>query len=345
MMKFILGKLFFLLLISIAFLLPLPPANAKKAEFKGAASHVVPDWFKVTFLDIKDDINEARKNNKRLLMYFGQDGCPYCAALFNNNFSQKHIQDYTRKHFDSVAINMWGDREVTALSGKTFTEKTYAKHMQIWFTPTIIFYDENGKVALRINGYFPPHKFMAALKFVAKKHDKKMNFAQYMAKNTPRPSSGKIHKEPYFLKPPYNFSKMKSGKPLMVLFEQKDCSPCDRLHSKILKHRTTRPLVKKFRIAQFDMWGKTPLVSPNGKKTNASTWARKLNISYAPSAVFFVNGKEVMRIEAFLKNFHFQSVLDYVQSGAYKKEPSFQRYISRRAEHIQEKGVDVDIWK
>ncbi|HEX19502.1 MAG TPA: hypothetical protein ENG78_01570 [Acidiferrobacteraceae bacterium] len=344
-MKFILEKLFFLLLITITFLVPLSPANAKKAEFKGAVKHVVPDWFKVTFLDVKDDINEARKNNKRLLMYFGQDGCPYCAALFNINFSQKHILDYTRKHFDSVAINMWGDREVTALSGKTFTEKTYAKYMQIWFTPTIIFYNENGKVALRINGYFPPHKFMAALKFVAEKHDKKMNFAQYMAKNTPKPSSGKIHKEPYFLKPPYSFSSMKSGKPLMVLFEQKDCSPCDRLHSEILRHETTRPLVKKFRVAQFDMWEKTPLVSPNGKTTNARAWARKLNISYAPSAVFFVNGKEVMRIEAFLKNFHFQSVLDYVQSGAYRKEPSFQRYISKRADHIREKGRAVDLWK
>ena len=276
-MKFSLKQLCAPLLITIMVLITLSSVYAEKTTFKGAAHHVIPNWFKVTFLDIKDDINQARKEKKRLMVYFGQEGCPYCAALFNVNFSQKHIQDYTRKHFNSIAINMWGDREVTALSGKTFTEKTYAKHMQVWFTPTMIFYDENGKVALRINGYFPPHKFIAALKFVAEKHDRKMNFAQYMAKNTPKPSSGKIHKESYFLKPPYNFSRMKSGKPLMVLFEQKDCSPCDRLHAYILKHKTTLPLVKKFRVVQLDMWEKTTLITPDGKRTNAKAWARKLN--------------------------------------------------------------------
>jgi predicted phage tail protein len=30
--------------------------------------------------------------------------------------------------------------------------------------------------------------------------------------------------------------------------------------------------------------------------------------------------------------------------GAYKKQPSFQRYLSERAEHIREQGQDVDIW-
>ena len=36
-----------------------------------------PTWFKVSFLDLFDDINEAADNNKRLMVYFYQDGCPY----------------------------------------------------------------------------------------------------------------------------------------------------------------------------------------------------------------------------------------------------------------------------
>lgn len=344
-MKMSLSKSTIPLIILLVIMLAPGLALAKKTKLRGTADHVIPDWFKVTFLDIKDDIKEAKKENKRLFIYFGQDGCPYCAALFNNNFSQKHIREYTQKNFHALAINMWGDREVTAVDGKTFTEKTFSKHMQVWFTPTIVFYDENGKIALRLNGYLPPHKFLAALKYVAGKHEKKMNFAQYMAKHGGKPSSGKLHQQAYFLKPPYNFSKMNKGKPLMVLFEQKDCSPCDHLHGHILKHKWTKPLINKYRIARFDMWEKTPLVTPDGKSTNAKDWARKLNISYAPSAVFFVNGKEVMRIEALLKSFHVQSVMDYVQSGAYKKEPSFQRYISKRADHLREKGKIVDIWK
>ena len=73
--------------------------------------------------------------------------------------------------------------------------------------------------------------------------------------------------------------------------------------------------------------------------------ARELGIDYTPSVVFFDrSGKEVMRISAFVKTFHFQSVYAYVLERAYLHEPEFQRYISARADHIREAGFDTDIW-
>ena len=74
-------------------------------------------------------------------------------------------------------------------------------------------------------------------------------------------------------------------------------------------------------------------------------WAHELGISYTPSLVFFdAQGQEVMRISAFLKTFHFQSVYAYVLEKAYLEEPQFQRYIAARADHIREAGFDTDIW-
>ena len=45
-------------------------------------------------------------------------------------------------------------------------------------------------------------------------------------------------------------------------------------------------------------------------------------------------GTEVFRVEAYVRPFHFASALDYVASGAYRKEPSFQRYLQARAASI-----------
>jgi len=45
-----------------------------------------------------------------------------------------------------------------------------------------------------------------------------------------------------------------------------------------------------------------------------------------------------------MKTFHFQSVYDYILQKAYLREPSFQRYISERAEKIRAAGFDTDIW-
>src|SRR2546421_3311691 len=91
----------------------------------------VPGWFKASFLDIREDIAEAAKDRKRMMIYFGQDGCPYCRELMRVNFSQKDIVEKTRKHFDAVAVNIWGDREVTWLDRKRYSEKSFAALLKI----------------------------------------------------------------------------------------------------------------------------------------------------------------------------------------------------------------------
>jgi thioredoxin-related protein len=318
---------------------------AEKAEFRGAGQFEVPDWFKHSFLDLPEDVIEASREGKRLLLYFGQDGCPYCAALFNTNFSQAHIVDYTRRHFDAIEFNIWGNREVTDFAGRKLPEKEFAANLQVRFTPTILLIGEKGETVLRINGYYPPHQFLAALQYVAKKQENKISFREYLAKLAPPPAKGALHPEPFFAKSPHDLSKMTSGKPLAVFFEQKDCAGCDRMHGETLSEPETLKLIGRFHAIQLDRWSDTPVVTPAGRATTARQWADELNIMYVPNVVVFDAGKEVIRIEAFMKGFHVQSVLDYAASGAYKNQPNLQRFIRERADAMRERGVVVDIWK
>ena len=57
----------------------------------------------------------------------------------------------------------------------------------------------------------------------------------------------------------------------------------------------------------------------------------------------FGAGREVFRIDAYLRPFHLASSLDYVASGAYRDEPSFQRYAKERAERLRLRGATVDL--
>ena len=62
--------------------------------------------------------------------------------------------------------------------------------------------------------------------------------------------------------------------------------------------------------------------------------------------VFFDDsGREVFRTEAYLRPFHLQSAMEYVASGAYRKQPEFQRFVQERADHMREQGMTVDLWK
>jgi thioredoxin-related protein len=318
-------------------------ALADKAPIRGVGDFTIPAWFKNSFLDLKEDAAEAGARGRALMVYVGQDGCPYCAALFNTNFSQKSVEDYARAHFDAVDINMWGDRAVVDTDGQTLTEKTFAAKHEVWFTPTILFFDGKGKRVLRINGYYPPRRFLAALRYVAEDRASGESFAAYLERVAPAGEPGALIDEPFFLRPPYDLRAAAS--PVVVFFEQRDCDECRDLHREVLANAETRRQLARFRAIQLDRWSATPVVTPGGERTTARQWADALGVGYVPAAVFFDDGKEVMRVEAMFKAFHVQSVMDYVASRAYRTQPSFQRFIQGRSDGLREAGVSVDLWK
>lgn len=345
-------KRFIAIVFSLLFLAPvLPGFGAPKpqaAPAPGALASDIPDWFKESFLDFSSDLKEAAARNKRLMVYFGQDGCPYCAELMRVNFAQKDIVDKTRAHFDAIALNIWGDREVTWIDGKIRPEKEFASFLKVQFTPTLLFFDEQGNVVLRLNGYYPPHKFRAALDYVSRKMEKRVAFADYLKKAAPEPASGVLHDEPFFLKPPYNLDRGKTpaARPLAVVFEQPQCSACDELHSRAFKDPEARALFARFDVVRLALFSNEPVTTPDGKRMTAAQWGRALKVAYTPSIVFFdQKGVEVFRIEAYLKPFHFASSLEYVASGAYREQPNFQRFIRARAERKRAQGETVDLWK
>jgi thioredoxin-related protein len=332
-------------LLSLVLIAPFAVTAAQPSDPSPHAIDI-PGWFKSSFLDFREDIAEAAKDRKRMMLYFGQDGCPYCRELMRVNFSQKDIVEKTRKHFDAVAINIWGDREVAWLDRKHYSEKSFAALLKIQFTPTVLFFDEKGNVVLRLNGYYPPHKFALALDYVSGRHDTRSTFAEYLVQYAREPASGRLHDEPFLMRPPYDFARAREGgRPLAVLFEQKECAACDELHRNGFKEKQVSALVGKLDVARLELFGRAPLVTPSGRRSSEAEWARDLNVSYTPSILFFdAHGREVFRIEAYVRPFHLASGFDYVVSGAYRKEPSFQRYIQARAEKIREGGGRIEIW-
>lgn len=307
-----------------------------------------PAWFKESFLDIRDDLKEASTAGKRLILYFYQDGCPYCAKLLKEDFGKQAIADKTQQHFDVIAINMWGDRDVTDLDGKAATEKGFAAALKVQYTPTLLFLDETGKVALRVNGYYAPDKFELALDYVAGKHEREGGFREYYAS---LPASKKTAQtEPRViadsLPSPLKLKdgRQDSGRPLLVIFEQAECDACDELHRDILTRPEVGYALSNLDVAVADINSGDKLQTPDGKDMPASEWAKALEIKYTPSLVFFdTDGKEVFRTEAYLKTYHLHGAMDYVISGAYRWQPEFQRFLQHRTETLRARGFAVNL--
>lgn len=294
-----------------------------------------PSWFKDSFLDLDEDLNEAIAAGKKgIIVYFGQKRCAYCKMLMDVNFQTPDIVTYTRRNFDVIPIDIWSPETVTTPNGETMTQREYSIKLGTNFTPSLVFYDAEGRIALRLRGYYPPYQFRAALEYAADGHYLREKFPVYMARGdqTLRFEKGDMVEQPFFSPPPHNLNRshFPAELPLVVFFEQGNCHACDILHTQPLQRRVVRQLFDRFESVQLDMWADTPLIKPDGTPSTAREWAEKLGIFYAPSIVFFdERGDEIIRVDSVVRFFRLRNVLNYVVSRGYLTEPNFLSWSSR----------------
>ena len=321
---------------------------AVAARAQDVAPHAIeiPGWFSQSFLDLREDVADAAKVDKRVMLYFGQDGCPYCAALMKTNFSQPRIVKKAKERLVAIALNIWGDRDVTWTDGKVRREKDFAAFLKVQFTPTLVFLDEHAKVIARLNGYYPPHRFEAVLDWVGGHMEHKVSLAEYLRTEVKEVASATLHDEPFFMKPPIDLRRGKGAKPLAVVFETPYCAGCDEMHREGFKRAEVKAQLGKFDVARLSLLENTEIVDPEGKRMTSVEFTKRLNVVYTPSIVFFdPAGREVFRIEAYLRPFHLAGSFDYVASGTYLKQPSFQRFLQAKAERMRRRGEPVELWK
>lgn len=291
-----------------------------------------PPWFKLSFLDFPEDLNEAVAAGKQgLMIYFGQKYCAYCKALLEVNFGKEDIVKYTREHFDVLGVDIHGDRAVVDIDGREIDERQLAAQMGIDFTPTIVVYNAAGEEALRLSGYYPPYKFRAALEYVADGYYVNEPFRQYLARaGIPMTfEAGSLNFAEFFMPPPHvlDRSVMRGQRPLLVIFEQPDCHACDVLHTGPFQDPDIRQRLYRMDVEQLGLWVDTPVVTPSGQRTTARQWAADLNLFYAPTMLFFdEDGREIVRVDSVVQFYRLRNVLDYVLSRGYEKFPTFQEW-------------------
>jgi thioredoxin-related protein len=293
---------------------------------------LLPDWFKVSFLELEDDMSEAINAGKKgLIIYFGQKRCPYCKAQLENNWGQKDIRAKTQANFDVIAIDIRSQKQVTDFDGKVMTEKEFSIQHDTNFTPSLLFFVKGNVLALKLRGYRPPYQFRAALEYVIDEHYKREAFSQYLARAEAAFSFGKdeLNNHKLTMPPPYalNRSRFAATRPLVVMFEQRNCHACDVLHAGPLSDPRIHQHLENMDLVQLDVHADTPVITPSGEKTTAKDWAKKLNLDYAPTLIFFdFNGKEIIRIDSVVWFYRLRNVLTYIETEGYKIYPTFQSW-------------------
>ena len=159
---------------------PLPESELlPKAEVNDSGLHHQP-WFHESFLNLPEDLAEAKAQGKRLAIYWEQLGCPYCKRMHEVNLRLPNVVDYIKKNFIVIQLNLWGDREVVDFDGEVTTEKKLAEKYVVRYTPTMSFFPETieemkgapnpkDREVNRVSGYFKPFHFHFLHRYVVEK--------------------------------------------------------------------------------------------------------------------------------------------------------------------------------
>jgi len=150
------------------------------------------DFFLQSFLDLSEDLESSHAAGKRLVVVFEQRGCIYCKQVNTELLADPAIHAYVKENYNVLQLNLFGDREVTDLDGKSLSEKELARRWGILFTPTFVFLPEDpadtegltGKDAavFTMQGAFGKLTFTSAFEWVKQKgYDGDKHFQSYVA--------------------------------------------------------------------------------------------------------------------------------------------------------------------
>ena len=147
-------------------------------------------WFLESFLELADDLEDARKQGKRFAVTWELRGCPYCKETHLVNYARPDIAEYVKTNFVMLQLNIVGSRKVTDFDGANLGEKQHAAKYAVRYTPTIQFFPESadGLKALppekrevaRAQGYLRPDDFLAMFRYVREKAYERQSFRDYL---------------------------------------------------------------------------------------------------------------------------------------------------------------------
>lgn len=313
---------------------------APKGKVTGGSDHAFPEWFKESFMDMGEDVEEAKEDDKHVMLFMSLKFCPYCTKMLKDNFVEgaKH-QPYIEQNFDVIAIDVKGSKEIAINEDQSMTEADYARHLKVQYTPTILFLNQENEIVVRVNGYRSSQNFKYILDYVKNKEYKNMTLTQYVEKV--KNKTLYTLKENKMFKNITNLSQLNG--PLAVIFEDGSCTQCDYLHNNTLKNKDVQHELSKVTVVRYDATSEEKIITPDGKITTPKQWAKDMVLDYRPGIVLFDKKKEIIRIDALLYSFHFKELFRFVSGGYYNEYHTFLDYLKPRQTELLNSGVNIDI--
>jgi len=146
------------------------------------------------------------------------------------------------------------------------------------------------------------------------------------------------------------------GKRLVVIWEQRGCPYCKKMHEVNLRIPRIVDYIKdNFFVIQLNLWGDREVTDFDGEVLTEKQLANKYAVLFTPTIQFFPeslekvagragNKAEVVRIPGYFKPFHYYFLFKYAFNNGYEEQPNFQRWLGAIGNKLEAAGIEYDLW-
>lgn len=141
------------------------------------------------------------------------------------------------------------------------------------------------------------------------------------------------------------------GKRLVLVFEQRGCIFCAKLHETILSDpEVSAYLQENFHIVQFNLFGDEEVIDMDGEVLSEKTAARKWEVLFTPTMLFMpeepVDGVSVLdaavgKMPGAFGKLTFLHLFQWVSEKGYESDEHFQKYHARKIEERRSTGQSI----
>lgn len=117
------------------------------------------------FLAEPYDLPDLLKNKKATAVFFEQGNCHACDLLHGDPLAKEKSIDEIKK-MNAIQLNMWADTPVITPKGKKTTAKEWAKSLDLFYAPSIIFFDPEGNEIIRLDSVAYFYRVLGVLDYV-----------------------------------------------------------------------------------------------------------------------------------------------------------------------------------
>ena len=143
------------------------------------------------------------------------------------------------------------------------------------------------------------------------------------------------------------------GKRLVMIFEQRGCIYCAKMHEDILSDPEVADFLKaNFKIVQYNMFGDEEVTDLDGDVLTEKTAARKWGYVFTPTIVFLpetvpadgvsLSQAAVATMPGAFGKWTFLNMFRWVDEKGYETDEHFQKYHARIIQELRDAGRLVD---